>query len=143
MSTARAAAAAALCLALAACSIKHEVKPVSGVDAGQEICVVEAPAVREGFLREMRASLERRGFTTRMLSPGASPRSCPVVVTYLARWSWDVTIYMSLAEITVYRDGRVEGTAKYDSTRGSANLGKFIDAEKKVNELVAELFPAG
>ena len=143
MSTTRVVALTVCSLLLAGCSIRHEVRPVTGVTAGQEICIVEAPAVREGFLREMRAALGRRGFTTRLLPQGASPSACPVVVTYMARWSWDLTIYMSLAEITVYRDGRVDGVAKYDSTRGSANFGKFIDAEKKVNELVSQLFPEG
>ena len=129
-------------VALTACAIKQDVRPVMGLQAGEEVCIVEAPAVREGFVKELQESLARRGFEPRLLPEGTSPRECPLVVTYTARWSWDLTIYMSFAEINVFRDGALAGSAKYDSTRGSANMGKFIDAETKVNELVSELFPA-
>lgn len=48
---------------------------------------------------------------------------------------------MAYAEIKVYQGGKTIGEAKYDSQRGGANMGKFIDADKKINELVNQLFP--
>lgn len=128
---------------LAACAIKQDVRPVVGLPSGQQVCIVDAPSVRQGFRDELVASLRRKGFQPEVKPAGSPTTVCPVTVTYLARWSWDLTIYLSYAEVNVYRDGIQGGSARYDSTRGGANMGKFIDAERKVNELVEQLFPAG
>jgi hypothetical protein len=50
---------------------------------------------------------------------------------------------MAYAEINVFVDGKPSGQAKYDSQSGGANMGKFIAAEKKIAELVDQLFPGG
>ena len=74
--------------------------------------------------------------------PGGTPAdACTLSSTYIARWSWDVTIYLAYASIEVYRDGDLAGRALYDSRGGRVNPGKFIDAEPKIRELVSELFP--
>jgi hypothetical protein len=106
-----------------------------------EVCIVEDPRVRAGFLREFRRSLESLGYAVRLLPPSARHDACIVTTTYVARWSWDLTIYMSYAEIVVYLDGDHAGHAAYDSRSGSFNVLKFIDAEPKIREVVAELFP--
>jgi hypothetical protein len=48
---------------------------------------------------------------------------------------------MSLAEIKVYHDGQLAGTAVFDTTKGQASLKRVVDAEPKIKELVTELFP--
>jgi hypothetical protein len=127
-------------LVLAGCAITQEVEPMAPTSAA-EICIVEDPAVREGFLRELRATLESRGYPVRVLPPGSSTDSCPVTVTYLGRWSWDLALYMSYARIQVFQEGQLAGQALYDARRGSGNVDKFIDAEPKIRELASELFP--
>jgi hypothetical protein len=127
--------------ALSGCAIKQDVRPVVGMQAGQEVCVVQNPAVRDTFLSELEGSLQRRGFQTKRVEPNSDLAVCPLTVIYTARWSWDLAMYMSFAELKVFREGRLEGSARYDSTGGGGNFGKFISAEKKVNELVGELFP--
>jgi hypothetical protein len=52
-------------------------------------------------------------------------------------------MYMSYADIKAYNGGKVIGEANYDATRGGMNTGKFIDADKKIRELVDRLFPGG
>jgi hypothetical protein len=122
------------------CTITQTVEPV-GQLATNQVCIVENPPVREGFLVELQSSLRSKGADVQMLDANSSATSCPVVVTYLARWSWDLTIYMSYAEIIVYQNGAVSGKAVYDATKGSGRMDKFVDAEPKIRELVDQLFP--
>lgn len=127
-------------LLLAGCAIQQTVKPVARLDA-REICVVEQPSVRAGFAEELRAALAAKGFEVRMLPASSSTNTCPATLTYTANWRWDLALYMAYAELRVFDKGQPAGEAIYDSTRGSANMGKFVDAGKKVRELVNQLFP--
>jgi hypothetical protein len=72
---------------------------------------------------------------------GASVNDCATVSTYIGRWSWDLTIYMSYARILVFHDSNQSGEAVYDATKGGGRLDKFVDAEPKIRELVEQLFP--
>jgi len=131
-----------LCFAvlLAACAIKQDVRPVSALDTRQ-VCVIVNPDVRKGFEESLHKGLRVQGYETRALAAGATVTSCPVTVTYTANWRWDLATYMAYAEIRVFNAGNESGRAIYDSTRGGGNMGKFIDADKKIAELLRELFP--
>lgn len=131
-----------LAVSSAGCTIIQEVEPVSvQPQTVGEVCVVENPDVREGFLATYRQALHNKGFSTRLLDPGTPVDVCPVTSTYVARWSWDLTIYMAYARIRVFDGGAGAGEALYDATGGGGRMDKFIDAEPKILELVNELFP--
>ena len=132
----------AVLISISGCSIQQTVNPVAGSAPG-ELCIIENPDVREGFLPEMRAAIEDRGIDVRLLPATASIEDCDMTSTYVARWSWDMTIYMAYAEINVYESGELAGNALYDATSGGGRMDKFIDAEPKIRELVSQLFPAG
>lgn len=131
---------AGLALVLGGCSITQNIKPVAA-ESVEEVCIVSNPAVRPGFLSAYQQTLAKNGYSVTQLSPDSALTSCPVVSTYHAQWSWDLALYMSLAEIVVYRDGQEAGRANYDSTGGSFTFSKFIDAEEKIAELATGLFP--
>lgn len=135
-------AAAAGLLALSGCAINQSVTPVGSLEA-REICIVENTAVRTTFLDALRKSVEAKGYVVRLLPAGSPLRACPVTVTYTANWRWDLALYMAYAEINVFKAGAPAGKAVYDSLGGGANLGKFISAEDKVNELVNQLMAGG
>lgn len=120
------------------CSIQQTVEPAQ-VTAGTELCIIENPDVREGFLNEVKSALDTKGVQYKVLPKGSSYSACEWTATYLARWTWDLALYMSYAEINVFRNGAPEGKALYDSTRGGANMSKFIDAETKIRELLDQL----
>ncbi len=105
------------------------------------VCIVEKPAVKAGFIETYKRVLTAKGYEVRQLPESASLVECPITSTYTANWRWDLATYMAFAEIKVYKDGAPAGEAIYDSMRGGANMGKFIDAEKKITELVNQLFP--
>ncbi len=126
--------------ALSACAISQNVRPVA-LAPQAEVCIIRNADVRPGFLDAIERSIAQRGYTTRTLEAGASPQACPTVMTYTANWTWDMTMYLVYARMDVYQNGAPAGEAVYNARTGSANMGKYINAEEKVAELVAELFP--
>jgi hypothetical protein len=133
-------AAVGIVLFLAGCTIRQSVTPLA-VAPPETVCVIDNPDVREGFVRELTAAIEDEGYRTEKLEAGSNVTDCPMTVTYTARWSWDLALYMSYAEIRAYEDGGLVGEAVYDSTGGGGRIfDKFIDAEPKIRELVDELF---
>lgn len=133
---------AVICLALTGCSIKQTVTPVALPSThSPEICTIPAEGLREGFNTTYTDQLRSKGFRTRQLPPGSPPASCALSTTYIGKWSWDMALYMSFADIQVFEDGRNVGQALYDSTSGGARIAKFIDAQSKIIEMTDQLFP--
>lgn len=128
--------------ALSGCAIQQTVKPVDRF-AEKEICVIDNPAVRATFFESYKRALTSKGYVVKRLPTSASITECNITSTYSAKWRWDLALYMAYAEIKVYNNGRSIGDAIYDSQRGGGNMGKFIDADKKIAELTNQLFPGG
>ena len=76
-----------------------------------------------------------------MLDKDASTLDCEITSTYTATWGWDLALYMSYAKINIYNNGGESAEAVYKLVRPGL-FGKFISAEKKINELVDQLFVA-
>ncbi|WP_297811420.1 Sbal_3080 family lipoprotein [uncultured Methylophaga sp.] len=127
-----------LLLTISACSIKQTVDS-SEISKQTELCIIENHDVREGFLQTLQSSLRKRDINHRVISNRSIPNECEWIMRYVGRWNWDLALYMSYAEIQVFHNGKLDGEAIYDSTRGGANMAKFIDAEPKIEELVNEL----
>jgi hypothetical protein len=128
--------------AVGGCAIHETVKPVERF-ADRQVCVIENPSVRVSFMESYKRALTQKGYLVKQLPASASITECAITSTYTANWRWDLALYMAFAEIKVYSNGRPIGEAKYDSQRGGANMGKFIDADKKIGELTQQLFPGG
>lgn len=125
---------------LAACAIKQQIQAVSGL-VSDEICVIKTADVRAGVEAALVRSIRAQGYTVKSLPSGSSFTECLTTVTYRAHWQWDMALYMAFAEIRVFKAGQDSGSAVYDSTAGSGNMNKFIDAEKKIAELTVALLP--
>ncbi|HEX8611804.1 MAG TPA: Sbal_3080 family lipoprotein [Telluria sp.] len=126
--------------ALSGCAIHQNVKPVERFGS-KTVCIVQNGNVRATFLDVYERTLSNKGYEVKRLATNASLLECPVISTYNATWRWDLAMYMSYADIIVYNNGKQAGKATYDATRGGGNPGKFIGAEKKITELVDQLFP--
>jgi hypothetical protein len=133
---------AACALSLSGCAIHQNVRPVE-MFAEKQVCLIEDTRVRQGFVESYKRALEHKGYLVRRLPAAASIVDCPVTSTYTATWRWDLALYMSYAEIKVYKNGKAIGEAKYDAQQAGMNTGKWIDADKKIVELVNQLFPGG
>jgi hypothetical protein len=125
-------------LFLFGCTITQQVEQAN-ISNDAEICIIENDAVREGFLPELQNVLHEKGINHVVVDWNYANKNCEWTLTYTARWSWDLAMYMSYAEIKVFKNGELDGEAIYDSTGGGANTSKFIDAEPKIRELVEEL----
>ncbi|MCG4452479.1 Sbal_3080 family lipoprotein [Pseudomonas sp. MMS21-TM103] len=129
-------------ITMTGCSIKQTVTPVESLTE-KEVCLIENPNVKSGFIKVYKRTLLEKGYLVRQLKPSASIIECRITSTYNATWRWDMALYMALAEIKVYNNGKPIGEAHYDSQSGGANMAKFINAENKIVELVNKLFPGG
>lgn len=123
------------------CAIQQTVKPVERF-ADKTVCIIDNPAVREGFLIAYKQALEAKGFAAQKIAADASIIQCPITSTYTANWRWDLAMYMAYANIKVYNNGKPIGEAIYDAKSGGMNTAKFISADTKIKELVDQLFPA-
>ena len=140
----RACLALFILLALGGCSIKQNVTPATlATPASNQICMIPAQGLREGFHSAYREQLQQKGFAVIEKAPGSSTSSCPLATAYTANWAWDLAMYMVYADIRVFQDGRQVGHANYDAKMGGGRLDKFIDAEAKIAELTQQLFPTG
>jgi len=135
-------APAMLAIGLAGCAIQQTVRPVEAI-ADRQICVIDNPAVRASFVEAYKRSLTGKGYEVRQVPASTPITGCGTTSTYSANWRWDLALYMAYAEIRVFSDGKPVGEAKYDSMGGGANMNKFIDADRKIQELVDQLFPGG
>jgi len=133
---------AVLCVLFTGCAINQTVKPVERF-ADKKVCIIDNPAVREGFLASYRQALEAKGYVAQQMPATASIVECPITSTYTANWRWDLAMYMTYADIKVYNGGKPIGEAIYDAKHAGLNTGKFINADNKIRELVDQLFPGG
>ncbi len=124
---------------LQGCTISQNVKGVADKNIKQ-IKIIVNPAVRSQYLDAIQTSVENQGVTVEVIPATSLPKDSPYAMTYTANWAWDITMYLVYTEINVYENGQEIGKAVYDARRGGGNMGKFINAEKKVNELVTALF---
>lgn len=129
-------AAAAL---LQGCTINQDVSSVADKEI-PEITIIENPAVRNTFLDALSAAVRKQGVEAKIGPRSSPPENYPYAMTYTANWAWDMALYLVYTEINIYHQGEKIGGAVYDAKGGGANMGKFINAEEKVNELVDELF---
>jgi hypothetical protein len=121
-------------VAVAPVAKNFRVSPVAKFE-GKEVCIIENPRVRKGFLEAYRNALANKGYEVRLLPASAQLSACLITSQYMALWGFDTfASYLRLADIKVYNKSNPAGRAVY---RG--NL--FINAEETVQELVNRLFP--
>lgn len=128
----------ALLLALTGCSITQTIDPVK--TPVSQVCVLDNPKVlMDEFQPEMQRQIEAKGFPTKVYS-GARPADCSHHLEYTANWQWDMAMYLTYAELSVYDRTGLAGQAIYDARRGSGRLDKFGKTAEKLKPLIDQLF---
>lgn len=116
-----------------------QVTPLKAAD--NQMCIEENPKVQvSDFVPVLQEGFARHGITTELYSK--IPREqCPYVVTYTARRSWDVTPYLSTAEITILGPRRqVLAKANYHLRgKGGLSLMKWQGTKTKIDPVIDEL----
>ena len=79
----------------------------------------------------------RHGISTQVISDS---RTCEYVLTYTALRSWDLTVYLSHAELHLFRNGRQIASAEYHlNGKGGLALTKFKSTESKMDGVMDQL----
>lgn len=107
----------------------------------ERMCIEENPKVKvNDFVPVLQEGFARYGIETQLyrLVPRAD---CPYLVTYTARRSWDVTPYLSTAEITILGPQRQTLAKASYHLRGKGGLSpmKWQDTRSKINPLIDQL----
>ena len=106
----------------------------------QHVCIQENKAVIiDDFVEYLQDDFARYGITTEVIGT-QRPRHCEYVLSYTARRSWDMTPYMSTADLTLTRNGRRIGSANYYlKGKGGFSLSKYASTESKLDNVVDQL----
>ncbi|MBF0384422.1 MAG: hypothetical protein HQL27_00985 [Candidatus Omnitrophica bacterium] len=118
-----------------------QVQPVDSSLKINHVCIEENPKVTMmgGFVDMLREGFSRHGISTEVYS-GKTPETCEYVLTYTALHSWDVSIYLSDAELILKKDGKQIASAKYHLTgKGGFSLMKWKSVKSKMDPVIDEL----
>ncbi|HXJ36523.1 MAG TPA: Sbal_3080 family lipoprotein [Candidatus Eisenbacteria bacterium] len=133
----------AIAALLSACT-SVKVKPVDPSMGVKHVCIENNPKVVVGdFLPVVRDGFTRHGITTEVYSPNAPavPDGCQLILKYTALQSWDLTTYLSHAELTLQTpDGTQVASAEYHLVgKGGYALTKFQGTKTKMDPVIDEL----
>ena len=115
--------------------VSQSVKKVSGITAGSEICIVKNNRVSRDFFDAYSNTLRNAGFTTKEI---AAPSECEIYTTYTAHFGQHWGLYLSRAQLDIYKAGKSVGSATYKAPR--ADPSKHGRVEGKIQKLVDEMF---
>ena len=107
------------------------------------VCIQENPKVEvSDFIQVIRNGFHRHGIETEVFS-GSKPDGCEYVLTYTALRSWDLTPYLSEAELWLQKEGRQVAYAEYRLRgKGGFSLMKFQGTKAKMDPVIDELLKA-
>lgn len=127
---------------LSACT-SINVQPVDPALNVRHVCIQENPAVIiDDFVEYLQDDFARYGITSEVIG-NQRPRHCEFVLSYTARRSWDMTPYMSTADLTLTRNGYRVGNANYYlKGKGGFALTKYASTESKLDNVVDQLLAA-
>lgn len=133
---------AAIAGVISGCAITQQIRPVQLSNESSNdafMCVLKNDRVRDSVLDEITRALDIRQYQYRVIDESFDKRQCEWVLTYVAKWRWDLAMYMSLAKFKIFQNGVLQGDAVYDATKGGGRMAKFITASEKIQELLDEL----
>jgi hypothetical protein len=116
---------------------------VKPMDAGLKptfVCIQENPKVLvDDFLQVLKEGFGRHGIATEVFSDNR-PQKCEYVLTYTALRSWDITPFLSHAELRIEKDGKEVAHAEYHLiAKGGFSLAKWDGTKEKMDPVIDEL----
>lgn len=125
------------CASLGGCTAVR-VQPVSSQERVEHVCIERNPRVGIGdFISVMQEGFRNHGITSSVVEP---PANCRYTSTYTARRTWDITTYLSQAQIDIQRDGRTIATAHYHLRgKGGLALNKWAGTRAKILPVMDQL----
>ena len=91
------------------------------------------------FVDVLRDGFDRHGIATEV-SSGDRIRQCEYVLRYTALQSWDISTYLSHAELRLESNGRQIASAEYHlKGKGGLSLTKWGDTKSKIDPVIDKL----
>ncbi|THU02590.1 hypothetical protein E9531_07915 [Lampropedia puyangensis] len=118
------------------------VTPVSASDVAnlKHICIKNNPLVKvTDFVQVLEHGLSRHGITSEVYQ-GMVPQHCEYTLSYTALRSWDITPYLSEAELTLQHGSRQIAKANYHlKGKGGLSLTKWNSTKSKIDPVIDQL----
>lgn len=132
-------ALAVLAILLSGCTAV-DVRPVDSAHNLQHVCIENNPKVIvAGFVDTVENVFHDHLITTEVYH-SAAPDHCQYRLTYTALRSWDVTPYLSHAEVRLFEGQQRIGYAEYHLRgRGVLDPNKWASVKSKMTPVVQEL----
>jgi len=132
----------AIVLALVGCT-SIQVQPIDRSVNLKHVCIQDNPkVVVADFVTVLRDGFDRHGISTEVFS-GSTPERCEYILTYTALQSWDVSTYLSYAELRLESKGRKIASAEYRLRgKGGLSLMKWQGTKEKMDPVIDELLKA-
>ena len=129
---------ASLLLFAACTSVK--VRPIESAAGMKHVCIENNPKVIvSDFAPVVRDGFARHGISTETFSD-EPPANCEFVLRYTALRSWDVTPYLSHAELHLLRKGEEVANAEYHlKGKGGYSPKKWQSTKTKMDPVIDEL----
>jgi hypothetical protein len=126
---------------IAACTATTNVRPVrTKLD---QVCIERNPTVEvTDMLDAIEANLNRHGIKTRVFD--VSPAPCQYRLTYDASRRWDISAFLSDAQISILQDRELIGRAEYQLPAGifgggGANPNKWRGTAFKIDPVMDQM----
>ena len=126
-------------VAVSACT-SVKVKPVDSSLNVNHVCIQHNNAVTmRGFSPMLQEGFARHGISTDVFY-GPQPSRCEYILNYTALRSWDVTTYLSHAELSLSRYGEQVAFAEYHLRgKGGFALNKWQKVQTKMDPVIDQL----
>ena len=126
-------------LFLSACTAVN-VQPLTTEHPVQRICIVKNRAVTiSDFVPTIQERLQYHGVLSTVVEDNRS-LDCEYQLRYTARRSWDITPYLSQAELTLWYEGKQIAKANYHLRgKGGLSLVKWASVPSKMNPVIDAL----
>lgn len=130
----------AVLLVLASCT-SVKVEPVSQAYKVSHLCIEEnTRIIYPSFVRGLQNVFTQHGVTTQLYS-GSLPAGCDYYMTYSAIQSYDMKMFLSHAELNLFKGPQRIGTAQYHLlAEGGFALNKWDSIESKLDPVIGQLF---
>lgn len=128
-------------MALSACT-SINVKPVTQQQSADidHICIQNNPRVQVAdFTQVLQDTLSKHGITSEVFE-GKKPEHCAYTLSYTAQRSWDISPYLSQAQLNLKHDNRSIAKASYHLRgKGGLSLAKWASTEAKMTPVIEQL----
>lgn len=130
-----------LSLLLSACT-SVKIDPVSKSEKISHVCIQNNPKVTIGnFVPVIKAEMQNIGISSEVFHSTTTPKNCEYVMQYTALRSWDVTTYLSHAELFLYKNNAKIASAIYHlKGKGGFDFSKWRSVKSKMTPVVRQLF---